>query len=330
MRSATTVSSAAAPLAAFALAISVLATLTSCSSPKPTDAPKPSPSSAPASAPATAPAAALPAGMIKLWLAPAEPLHIVGPINFVGTKGLGVYLITTRAGHILLGGGMPPSTSLIEDSIRKLGYRPKDIKVLLSNHAHFDHVGTLADFKKRTGAKVAAMDRDVELLASGGERDYLFAANPEYHFPPVTVDRVLHDGDTVELGEVKLVAHRTGGHTPGCTTFVTTVEEGGKSYVVVFPDGTTVNAGTRFLARPSYPGILEDYRRTFSTLESLRPDVFLAYHEGHFDFQRKRLRAATLGVEAFVDPEGYRRFVAEKKAELEARVAEESPAAPAK
>jgi metallo-beta-lactamase class B len=268
--------------------------------------------------------------MVQSWLQPAEPLHIVGPINFVGTKGLGVYLITTRAGHILLGGGMPPSTSLIEDSIRKLGYRPQDIKLLLSNHAHFDHVGTLADFKKRTGATIVAMDGDVGLLASGGERDYLFAANPEYHFPPVAVDRVLHDGDTVELGEVKLEAHLTAGHTPGCTTFVTTVQEGGRSYVVVFPDGTSVKAGTRLLDRPSYPGILTDYRRTFRTLESLRPDIFLAYHAGHFDFDRKRDRAATEGVQAFVDPDGYRRFIAEKKAELEKRVADESPASPAK
>src|SRR4051812_15323249 len=330
MRLATTVNHAPLPLASFALAMSALVILTSCSPPEVPPKPSPSSAPAPAPAPATAPAAALPAEMVKLWLQPAEPLHIVGPINFVGTKGLGIYLITTRAGHILLGGGMPPSTSLIEGSIRKLGYRPQDIKLLLSNHAHFDHVGTLADFKKRTGAAVVAMDRDVELLASGGERDYLFAANPEYHFPPVTVDRVLHDGDTVELGEVKLVVHLTGGHTPGCTTFVTTVKEGGHSYVVVFPDGTTVNRGTRFLDRPSYPDILEDYRRTFAALESLRPDIFLAYHEGHFDFQRKRNRAATQGVQAFVDPDGYRRFIAEKKAELEKSVAEESPAAPMK
>lgn len=260
---------------------------------------------------------------MKSWLAPAEPLHIVGPINFVGTQGLGVYLITTPAGHILLGGAMPASSSLIENSIRKLGYKIEDIKILLCNHAHADHVGTLADFKKRTGAAVVAMDREVDLLASGGKADYLFADNPGLHFAPVATDRKLHDGDGVELGGVKLTARLTAGHTPGCATFVTTVEEAGRSYVVAFPDGTSVNPGTRLLKHPSYPGILEDYRHTFGTLESIKPDIFLAYHAEHFNFQSKRARAASEGTQAFVDPEGYKRFIADKKAALERLAAQE-------
>nr|AIA15048.1 SubclassB3_beta_lactamase [uncultured bacterium] len=264
-----------------------------------------------------------PSAMVKSWLAPAEPLHIAGPINFVGTQGLGVYLITTPAGHILLGGGMPGSAATIETSIRKLGYKPEDIKILLSNHAHFDHVGTLADLKKLTRATVAAMDRDVDLLASAGKIDYLFAKNPRFRFPPVTVDRVLKEGDVVELGNVKLTARLTAGHTPGCATFTTTLEERGRSYNVVFPDGTSVNEGTRFLNNPSYPGILEDYRRTFTTLESLKPDIFLTYHVDEFDLAAKRTRAATEGVRAFVDPEGYKRFIAERKAKFEKLVTEE-------
>jgi len=270
-----------------------------------------------------------PSALMKSWLAPAEPLHIVGPINFVGTQGLGVFLITTPAGHILLGGGMPGSAATIEASIRKLGYKPEDIKILLSNHAHIDHVGTVADFKKLTGATVAAMDRDVDLLASGGRIDYLFAKKPRLHFPPVTTDRVLKDGDIVELGGVKLTARRTAGHTPGCTTFTTTIQDGPGSYDVVFADGTSVNEGTRFVNNPSYPGILDDYRHTFSALESLKPDIFLSYHVDEFDFAAKRARAATEGVQAFVDPDGYKRFVAERKAKFEQLVAEEESSTPA-
>jgi metallo-beta-lactamase class B len=258
----------------------------------------------------------------KSWVTPAEPLHIVGPINFVGTKGLGVYLITTPAGHILLGGGMPHSSSLIESSIRKLGYKPEDIKILLSNHAHIDHVGTTAEFKKLTGATVVAMDRDVDLLASGGKMDYLFAKDSSFYFPPVTADRVLKDGDIVELGGVKLTARLSAGHTPGCTTFITTVQEGGRSYQVVFPDGTSVNPGTRLVNSPSYPGILEDYRKTFALLESLHPDIFLSYHDD-FSWTTERARAATEGVQAFIDPEGYRQFVADRKANFEQLVTQE-------
>lgn len=258
----------------------------------------------------------------KSWVSPAEPMHIVGPINFVGTKGLGVYLITTPAGHILLGGGMPHSSSLIEASIRKLGYKSEDIKILLSNHAHVDHVGTMAEFKKLTGATVVAMDRDVKLLASGGKIDYLFAKDPSFYFPPATADRVLRDGDTVELGGVKLTARLSAGHTPGCTTFITTVQEGGRSYQVAFPDGTGVNPGTRLVNNPSYPGILEDYRKTFALLESLHPDIFLSYHDD-FSWTTERARAATEGAQAFVDPEGYRQFVADRKANFEQLLTQE-------
>jgi metallo-beta-lactamase class B len=101
------------------------------------------------------------------------------------------------------------------------------------------------------------------------------------------------------------------------------VKEGARSYDVVFPDGTSVNEGTRFVSNPSYPGILEDYRRTFSTLESLKPDIFLTYHVDEFNLAAKRVRAATEGVQAFVDPGGYKQFVSERKAKLEQLVTEE-------
>jgi metallo-beta-lactamase class B len=260
---------------------------------------------------------------LRVLRAPAEPMHIVGPIHFVGTKGLGVYLITTPAGHILVGGGMPGSSSVIAASIRKLGYKPEDLKILLSNHAHFDHVGTMADLKKLSGASVEVMDGDMELLASGGKIDYLFGKDPRFYFPPVRADRVLKDGDGVELGGVKLTARRTPGHTPGCSTFVTTVQEGGRSYQVVFPDGTSVNPGTRLVHNPSYPGILEDYRKTFAVLESLHPDIYLAYHIDDSVWIAKRERAATEGAQAFVDPDGYKSFVADHKARFEQLVAEE-------
>ncbi len=265
------------------------------------------------------------AAMMKAWQAPAEPMHVAGPIYFVGTRGLGVWLITSPAGHILLGGGMPPSTSLIVDSIRKLGFKVEDIKILLSNHAHFDHVGTLAELKKLSGGKVMAMEQDVALLASGGKTDYLFAKEDRLHFPPVTVDRALKDGDTVELGGVKLTAHLASGHTRGCAVYTMTVDEGGQKYAVVFADGTSVNPGTKLMHEPSYPGILEDYRRTFALLESLKPDIFLAYHVDDFGFPAKRERAAKEGVRVFVDLEGYRSFIEGRKAKFEGLVEKEKP-----
>src|SRR5574337_721740 len=171
-----------------------------------------------------APAAIPP--FMQPWFEPTEPAHIVGPIYYVGTRGIGVYLIATPVGHVLIDGGPAPTAPLIEASIRKLGFDPKDIKQLLITHAHFDHVGTLAHFKTLTGASVAVMGPDVELLRSGGTLDYLFANDPRLHFEPVIADRTLADGDVVEVGGVHLVAHLTPGHTRGCTTWTTTVRDG--------------------------------------------------------------------------------------------------------
>jgi metallo-beta-lactamase class B len=260
----------------------------------------------------------------KAFFEPAEPFRVVGPIHFVGTADLGVYLVATKAGLILIDGAMPTSAPLLEGSIRKLGFEPKEIRLLLITQAHVDHVGTLAHFKKLTGAKVAVMGPDDELLRSGGKTDYLFQ-EPRFRFDPVTADRVLKDGDVVELGGVRLTARRTPGHTRGTTTWITSVEDAGRAYQVVFPGSTSVNPGTRLLRNPSYPGIADDYRRSFRLLESLKPDIFLAAHAGFFDRDAKRARAASEGVRAWVDLEGFRRRIAESKASFEALVAKEAP-----
>jgi len=257
------------------------------------------------------------------WLESTEPLHIAGPIHYVGTRGIGVYLITTPEGHILIDGGMPGTAPLVEASIRKLGFKPEDVRWLLVSHAHFDHVGSLEALKKLTGARVAAMTGDDELLKSGGKTDYVFADKPRLHFEPVSVDRVLKDGDTVSLGGITLTVRHTPGHTRGNASWITTIEDGGQSYQVVFFGSASVNPGTRLVHNPSYPGILEDYRRSLDMLDSLKPDIFLAGHGTFFDFEGKRARAATEGVKAWVDPEGYKRRIAIQREALETLVAKE-------
>jgi metallo-beta-lactamase class B len=260
----------------------------------------------------------------KEWYEPVDPLRIVGPIHYVGTRDLGVYLITTPAGHILLDGAMPGSAALIEASIRKLGFKPEEIRVLLISQAHVDHVGTLAHFRKLCGGQVAVMEGDVALLKSGGALDYVFAKQPDFQFAGVATDRVLRDGDTVSLGGVELTARWTPGHTRGTTTWITTVEDAGRSYRVVFPGSTSVNPGTKLVHAPSYPGIADDYRRSIAWLETLQPDIFLAAHGGFFDFAGKRTRARTEGVRAWVDPEGYRQRIAKQKSAFEELVARET------
>jgi metallo-beta-lactamase class B len=260
------------------------------------------------------------------WSRPTEPFRVVGTVHYVGTAELGVYLITTSAGHILIDGGLPSSSAPIEASIRKLGLDPKEIRILLTTQAHFDHVGSMAYFKKLSGARVEVMDGDVPLVESGGKTDYLFGGpgQEKYQYEPVKVDRVLKDGDTVTLGGATLTARRTPGHTPGSTTWLMTVDEKGTKYQVVFAASAGINPGTRLVTNPSYPGIADDYAYTLKTLAAMTPDIFLGSHTGFFKMEEKR--AALLAGKTphpFVDLEGFRAHVASRQKAFDDYVARE-------
>jgi metallo-beta-lactamase class B len=272
--------------------------------------------------------AAAPAQGPASWNEPVEPFRVAGPVHFVGTNELAAFLIATPAGLVLIDGGLPESAPLIEKSIRALGFDPTAIEVLLTTQAHFDHVGSLAHFEKLSGGRVEVMDGDVSLIESGGRSDYLFGdggaqAGLKYRFEPVKVDRTLRDGDTVALGGVTLTALKTPGHTPGSTTWLTTVEDGGKRYLVVFSASTSINPGTRLVNQPSYPGIADDYARAFAVLESLQPDVFLGGHTGFFRMEEKRAKLGQGGENPFVDREGFKAHVAERKKAFQQQLAEE-------
>lgn len=258
------------------------------------------------------------------WNDPEVPFRLAGPVYYVGTRHLAAFLVASPQGHILIDGGMPSTAPLIERSIRELGFKPEDIRILLTTQAHFDHVGSHAHFKKLSGAMAQAMRGDEKLLRDGGRSDYLFGGSSDFHFQPVAVDRVLQDGDVVTIGGVRLTARHTPGHTPGSATYEMTVRDGGRDYQVVFAASTTVNPGTRLVSQPSYPGILEDFRRSFAVLRSLQPDIFLSAHAGFFQLKEKRAAmSAENPAQAFVDPDGFRTHIAEREKIFEALVAQE-------
>jgi metallo-beta-lactamase class B len=260
---------------------------------------------------------------VRSWGEPTEPAKIVGPIFYVGTRGLAAYLITTAQGHILLDGGLPGSARAFEAAIRGAGFRPEDIKILLITHAHIDHAGLVAHFQRLSNAQVVVMDRDAELLASGGRADFRYRDVPAFHFPGVTADRRIKDGDSVTLGSVKMTARLGAGHTRGATTWLTTVRDGDREYDVVFPCCLGINPGYRLVVDPSYPGIADDYARTVAMLESLKPDIWLPPHAVFFGFEARRARAVKDGVAAWVDPEGYGPWIAKQKANFEQLLAKE-------
>ena len=259
------------------------------------------------------------------WNDYEAPFRMAGPVYYVGTTELAAFLVQSPQGHILIDGGMPSTAPVIEKSIRELGFKPEDLRILLTTQAHFDHVGSHAHFKKLSGARVEAMKGDDALLRDGGKSDYLFGTTTDYHFPRMAVDRVLNDGDIVTIGGIRLTARRTPGHTPGSATYVMDVREGSRDYRMVFAASTSVNPGTRLVKDPSYPGILEDFRTAFTVLESLKPDIFVSGHGRFFGLQAKRARMTNENpAQAFVDPDGYRVLIAAKKKDFEALVAQES------
>lgn len=261
-------------------------------------------------------------GAIKLleWEEPSDPLQLVGPIYFVGTKGLSSFLIKTNEGLIIINTAMPASGELIKENIQKLGFNPKDVKYILTGHAHIDHCGGHSYIKKDSGAKVAVMAEDVALLESGGKTDFHYGRLRYFLFEPVKVDIVLRNGDVIKLGDITLTAYHTPGHTKGATTWETNIVVDGKNYSVVFPDGTTINPGYRIVKNPSYPGIENDYRTTLHKLEMIKPDIWFSLHTEFFNYETKKQRALTEGINAWIDPEGYRQRIAGEREKFENQI----------
>ena len=240
-----------------------------------------------------APAAAQDAQQRIVWNRPASPFRLIGNVHYVGTEGLSAFLITSSAGHVLIDGALPESAPLILASIRRLGFRPRDVKYLLLNHAHYDHSGGLAALKRATGAR---------LLVSAGDAPDLRAARtlgrPELDgFPAVRPDRIVRDGERLRLGAITLTANLTPGHTPGCTSW-STVTAGKR---VLFACSLTV-AGRKLVDNGRATSAVGEFRRTFARMRTMQADVFLNFHPDFFDLAGKRARQQRGDAQAFVDP----------------------------
>jgi metallo-beta-lactamase class B len=247
------------------------------------------------------------------WSEPFPPHRMIGNVYYVGSRGLASYLITTPAGNILINSDLATSVPLIRESIEKLGLRFSDVKILLISHAHFDHDAGSAEIKQLTGAKYMVMDGDVGVVESGGRSDFQYGNDPTLLYPAAKVDRALRDGDEVKLGGIALTAHKTAGHTRGCTTWTLRVSEAGKTYDVVIVGSPNVNPGYKLVNNALYPEIAEDYARGFRVLKSLPCDVFLGAHGGYYGMETKHAKLDSGGANPYIDPEGYKNYVADRE-----------------
>lgn len=247
---------------------------------------------------------------------PFPPFRIIGNVYYVGADDLASYLIVTPKGNILINSNLESDVPMIKASIEKLGFKYSDTKILLVSHAHFDHAAGSKIIKDQTHAQYFVMDADASLVETGGRNDFHYANDKDTYFSPTKIDKILHDGDQVKLGDTTLTAHLTAGHTPGCTSWSMQVNDHGKSYQVVFVGSLSVNPGYKLVHNKNYPNIAKDYVHAIKELKSLHADVFLGAHAGYFDLKKKYALLNKTANNPFVDPEGYKNYISQKENEF--------------
>lgn len=233
------------------------------------------------------------------WAAPQKPFRVFGNTWHVGPRGLGVFLITAPTGHILIDGGVPAKTGLIESNIRSLGFQLQDIKWILNTHAHCDHAGGIASLARATGAQVIAGAADAPLLARGGRDDPQYGNR--FPFPPIAVTRTVAHGEVLHLEDLVLTAHSTPGHTQGNTTWTWTSCEDTRCLKMALV-GSLSAPGYKLIGNPKYPGIVEDFEVSFSRVAALPCDIALAPHPGMVDFWERVAKRDQGDADALIDP----------------------------
>ena len=247
------------------------------------------------------------------WHRAIPGFRIAGNLYYVGTADLAAYLIATPQGNILINGNFKDDVPALRKSIEGLGFKYADTRIILISHAHGDHDEGVGVIKSDTGARLMVMAADVAAVESTAPGR-----------PGAKVDRVLHDRDTVELGGVTLTARLTPGHTPGCTTWTMPVRDGGRTLNAVIIGSPNVNAGYVLVNNKIYPQIAADYMKTFAVLKTLPVDLFLGAHGGYFNLKEKLPRMSAGGPNVFVDPAGYKAYVAEREQAFEKELAKQN------
>jgi metallo-beta-lactamase class B len=265
------------------------------------------------------------------WTTPVAPFQIADNLYYVGSQELASYLIVTPKGDILINANLATSPPQIRASLEKSGFRWKDIKILLNSQAHDDHMGGAAIIIRETHAKNMVMDGDVSVVESGAHTDFLWPSPNIPAFEPSHVDRILRDGSVVSLGRLTLIAHKTAGHTRGCTTWSMKAhvpgEPKGIMRNIVIVGGVSFWSEYHFVATSghpvSYPGISQDFQHTFAELRALPCDIFLGSHGGYFDLLTKLKRYQKDGPRVFIDPNGYKQFVTDYEETFEKELAKQ-------
>lgn len=240
----------------------------------------------------------------KEWSEDQEPFRIAGNLYYVGTYDLACYLITTPQGNILINTGLAESMPMIRSHVEQLGFRFRDIKILLATHAHFDHVGSMAAIKKVTGAKMMINENDAPVLADGGNSDYILGGKGS-SFAPLKADRLFHGDDSLSFGGMKIHVLHHPGHTKGACSFLFNVSDAHRTYSVLIANMPSILDDTKLSGMPAYPNVGKDYAYTLAAMKKLHFDIWLSSHASQFGLQGKRKPGDAYHPEVFIDRKGY-------------------------
>lgn len=238
------------------------------------------------------------------WSKPYQPFCIAGNLYYVGTYDLACYLITTPKGNILINTGLADSEKQIKQNIKALGFKFTDTKILLNTQAHYDHMGAMAAIKKKTGAQLMLNEKDASVAKDGGSSDYAIGSK-EPNYKPVIPDRLLQDGDTIAMGNMKLVMLHHPGHTKGSSSFLFTVKDEQQQYNVLIANMPSIVTDSSFANISSYPAIAADYAYTFNAMKNISFDIWLSSHASQFNMHDKHKPGDAYNPAAFKDQPGY-------------------------
>ena len=249
-----------------------------------------------------------PVGPPENWVRPFEGFRVIGNLYGVGSYDLSVFLITTDDGHILINTGLRDSTQMIRNNIESLGFRLEDVKILLTQQAHWDHTAALAEIKEITGAEIWATVRDARVLEDGGFSDPHFGGRES--FRPVDVDKIIRDGEVIRLGELELTVHHHPGHTEGISSYsMAVIGEDEEEYNVLVANMGTINNGKNLTVDPTYNGVAEDFIATYEKQKQLEVDVWVAAHNSQYNMHEKYRSGQPYNPQTFVDPAGFLRAI---------------------
>lgn len=253
------------------------------------------------------------------WSKPYQPFRIAGNLYYVGTYDLACYLITTPKGNILINTGLADSEKQIRQNIKALGFKFTDTKILLNTQAHYDHMGAMAAIKKKTGAQLMMNEKDVPVAKDGGSSDYAIGGK-EPSYKPVIPDRLLHDGDTIVLGNMQLVMLHHPGHTKGSSSFLFTVQDEQQQYKVFIANMPSIVTDSAFNKISAYPDIAVDYAYTFKALKNISFDIWLSSHASQFDMHDKHKPGDIYNPAVFKDKAGYDAALSELQKKYEEKM----------